>query len=168
MEYLPIQVTSSSIPTASKYQILFVLPFSGTPTPLNRLAVGVYFSTKNTSRATGAPPYIWQNIMTLLTASIEALIALAISGNNTRTNVPDYPVFLSTTSLTYNLSGSDSSYQAIPNHFTISYILLAGQGLRQLTPNNDWELNTTTNILTFNFTPDMQSGLEVKIFLKQI
>ena len=167
--YLPIQVTSSTIPTdVQKNQILFVLPYLGTPTPLNRLAVGVYFSTTNPSRATGAPPFVWQNVMTLLTASILALIAAAIHSNNAKVVVPDYPVFLSTSSLTYNLSGSDSSYDKMPSGFTASYIMLAGQGLRQLTPNNDWNLDTTTNILTFNFTPDMQPDLEIKIFLKQV
>ena len=168
MPYTPIIVTAGKQPTAEALQILFVLPFLGTPTPLNRLAVGVYFSTKNTSRATGAPPFVWQSIMTLLTASINALIAAAIHSNNAKVVVPDYPVFLSTTSLTYNLSGSDSSYDKMPSGFTASYIMLAGQGLRQLSPDNDWELDTTTNILTFTFPTGMSAGLEIKIFLKQI
>lgn len=42
-----IQVTDGSIPTASDNQILIVEQFSGTPTPINRLPQGVYYSWKN-------------------------------------------------------------------------------------------------------------------------
>lgn len=71
-----IQVTSGAIPTADLNSLLVVLPYTakGVPAP-NRLPVGFYFSRPNTNTLQAQTvPYIWDSIMTVLSASIIALI----------------------------------------------------------------------------------------------
>ena len=154
MDYTPIIVTAGQTPnnSAQPLQILFVLPFLGTPAPLNRLAVGVYFSTKNTSRATGAPAYIWQNVMTLLTASIEALIATSINTNQGQISLTEN-LLKGTNTITHNLRKTPRIIQFYQsNGQLIQFIpnLNSGNPLLNFTIYADKPYsNVTINIIAF-------------------
>jgi len=152
--YLPIQVTSSTIPTdVQKNQILFVLPFAGVPTPTNRLPVGMYFSTLNPVQRLrqGNATYVWQNVMTLLTASIEALITVTI--NSKQGQFTETTNFIKgTNTVTHNLNKIPRFVRYYINGSPVQFNenLNSGNPLKNFTVYSDKAYNNVTiNIIAF-------------------
>ena len=149
-----VVITNRAVPSAETADTMLVVQTSaGVP----KYQPGLYYWFNG----------IWNNIAPLVWNGIrpfvQRMLNVFVPANSI--NYTTLPIFLTTSSLTYDLSGKTPGNPVIPAGYTINFIILGGQPLRSLTPNNDWTLDPTTNLLTYIYANKMQPGLEQIIFL---
>lgn len=66
---MPILVTESTIPSPTTDNLLVVEPLNGSPVPVNRLPVGVYYVQSNEFKNPN-----WQNLANILAPSLKKLL----------------------------------------------------------------------------------------------